>query len=251
LPDLILSPASMARLMPLFVLIDAGGGILDAGPTLIKVLGDGVIGRPFLSVFKIDRPRSVKTLDAMRARQGTKIALSAQEASGETVLLRAMPIEPENGGDSLLIDLTFGANFSDVVTRNNLTSADFRPSDLTIDLLYTFETQRALLKDSEDLAAALTKAKVAAEDIAMRDLVTGLANRRALHHQLEDLLSGQTGGEPHALLLIDLDKFKAVNDNFGHAAGDAVLQNAADCIETAAGPDGFAARIGGDEFALE
>lgn len=149
-----------------------------------------------------------------------------------------------------LIDLNFGANSAEFVKRYSLTSTDFRPNDLSIDLLYTFEIQRALLKDGEDLTAALKLAKAEAENIAMLDSVTGLANRRALHTRLDETLLGQHGSGPFTLILVDLNKFKLINDDFGHAAGDAVLQHTAQCLAKVAGGTGFAARLGGDEFAI-
>ncbi len=81
---------------------------------------------------------------------------------------------------------------------------------------------------------------------ATRDPLTGLRNRRGLLELLQR--SAAEGG--WALVLLDLDGFKAVNDLRGHARGDAVLSGVADSL-TAAAPDGaLVFRLGGDEFAL-
>jgi diguanylate cyclase (GGDEF)-like protein len=81
---------------------------------------------------------------------------------------------------------------------------------------------------------------------AMRDPLTGLRNRRGLVELLQR--SAAEGG--WALVLLDLDGFKAVNDLRGHARGDAVLSGVADSL-TAAAPEGaLVFRLGGDEFAL-
>jgi diguanylate cyclase (GGDEF)-like protein/PAS domain S-box-containing protein len=85
---------------------------------------------------------------------------------------------------------------------------------------------------------------------ASHDALTGLHNRRAFEGHLAEALAlvGQ-GGEPRALLYIDLDQFKLVNDTCGHSAGDDLLQEIAAIMRRGAG-DGFLARLGGDEFGL-
>lgn len=85
---------------------------------------------------------------------------------------------------------------------------------------------------------------------ASHDTLTGLANRKALLHRLERLVSGTPRERPAALLLLDLDRFKPVNDLHGHAAGDAVLRMVAQAISTCLRAADMPARLGGDEFAV-
>nr|WP_246329635.1 EAL domain-containing protein [Chthonobacter rhizosphaerae] len=85
--------------------------------------------------------------------------------------------------------------------------------------------------------------------LAFTDGLTGLANRTAFRRALEDACRSQSDGS-FALILCDLDRFKAVNDGFGHAAGDALLQEMARRISSVVRPDDFTARLGGDEFAV-
>src|SRR3954452_16699300 len=80
---------------------------------------------------------------------------------------------------------------------------------------------------------------------ALTDQLTGLGNRRRLLADLEEVLAY---GEPHAVVIFDLDGFKRYNDAFGHAAGDALLARLGDRLHHAVGPDGTAYRLGGDEF---
>jgi diguanylate cyclase (GGDEF)-like protein len=82
---------------------------------------------------------------------------------------------------------------------------------------------------------------------AMTDIVSKLPNRRAMRHALRAL---QGGRAPHALALIDLDGFKAVNDSFGHAVGDQLIRIIASLIKEYAGENSQLARLGGDEFAV-
>ena len=90
---------------------------------------------------------------------------------------------------------------------------------------------------------------------ALHDPLTGLPNRALLLNRLEQALgrrrpSGRTDGPGVAVALIDLDRFKSVNDGLGHAAGDVVLQAVAQRLAAAVRPEDTLARFGGDEFAL-
>lgn len=83
------------------------------------------------------------------------------------------------------------------------------------------------------------------------DQLTGLPNRRLFLDRLDQaLLRGQRSGLTHAVLLADLDRFKALNDNLGQQAGDEILREIARRIGLVAGPSVTLARFGGDEFTL-
>lgn len=84
---------------------------------------------------------------------------------------------------------------------------------------------------------------------ASHDPLTAMPNRAAFDEQLDRRIrSAQRLGERFALLFVDADNFKGVNDSFGHTAGDVVLVALSDCIKETLRPGDFAARIGGDEF---
>jgi diguanylate cyclase (GGDEF)-like protein len=85
---------------------------------------------------------------------------------------------------------------------------------------------------------------------ARTDELTGLANRRALLHQGERVLAFATARRPAALLLLDLDGFKEVNDSLGHHAGDELLRQIGPRLQSALRPGDVLARLGGDEFAV-
>jgi diguanylate cyclase (GGDEF)-like protein/PAS domain S-box-containing protein len=85
---------------------------------------------------------------------------------------------------------------------------------------------------------------------ASHDRLTGLPNRAQFTERLEALVVGARPVRPFALLYVDLDHFKPVNDSFGHDAGDHVLLAVAERLQAAAGGDSFVCRLGGDEFAV-
>jgi diguanylate cyclase (GGDEF)-like protein/PAS domain S-box-containing protein len=88
------------------------------------------------------------------------------------------------------------------------------------------------------------------QQAALHDELTGLPNRRLLHDRLEHALRRTARGGHIAVLICDLDGFKRINDNYGHAVGDDVLNLAAQRLIFATRADDTVARIGGDEFAI-
>lgn len=102
------------------------------------------------------------------------------------------------------------------------------------------------------LSGKLSRNSVAKDQIiseAQRDPLTGLLNRAALMRQLKLALREAEQSETAlAVLFVDLDRFKFVNDTFGHEVGDALLINIAECIKANTRKNDFAARLGGDEF---
>jgi diguanylate cyclase (GGDEF)-like protein len=87
--------------------------------------------------------------------------------------------------------------------------------------------------------------------LAAHDPLTGLTNRASLNDRLGVLLARETLLDaPVAVLCVDLDRFKAVNDTLGHPIGDALLKKVAERLRTAAGDGNVVARLGGDEFAI-
>ncbi len=100
----------------------------------------------------------------------------------------------------------------------------------------------------------ITERKLTAQrlvEIAEHDALTGLYNRRRFHEELDRMLAvGRRHGEQVALLSFDLDGFKAVNDRFGHQAGDRVLVGVAEGVAAIVRRNELLFRLGGDEFAV-
>jgi diguanylate cyclase (GGDEF)-like protein len=94
------------------------------------------------------------------------------------------------------------------------------------------------------------KAEAQVEFLAHHDSLTELPNRRLFTDRLDQAITRAVSGHACALLCLDLDGFKDVNDRLGHAAGDALLKNVAMRLKDLIRADGTAARLGGDEFAI-
>jgi len=99
--------------------------------------------------------------------------------------------------------------------------------------------------------AELLEREMKTEWLAQHDSLTGLFNRRMFEQKIEACLKEvYENGTPQALLFLDLDKFKVINDSAGHLAGDTLLQQIASLFESSIGKDDFVARFGGDEFGI-
>jgi len=109
------------------------------------------------------------------------------------------------------------------------------------DGLATLATEIALALETVDLNERLSHQ-------AFHDPLTGLANRRLLAERAREAF--HTSGDQLALLVLDLDSFKLVNDSLGHAAGDQMLVDIAERLTASLPPAHCAARLGGDEFAV-
>ena len=235
----------LEQLCPMFVLLDGAGRIERVGPTLEKLRPDVTMqGQYFLELFELSRPRAVTTMQGLLARSGAKLHLKFRDAPRTE--LKGL-IVPSPVGAGAVVNLSFGISVLDAVRDYALSSSDFSPTDLTIELLYLVEAKSAAMEASRKLNIRLQGAMIAAEEQAYSDTLTGLRNRRAL-----DFVLGRAvvGNERFALMHLDLDFFKQVNDTLGHGAGDHVLQSVARTMLEEVREADTVARVGGDEFVI-
>lgn len=240
-PDLTLNQTAIARLMPMCLVLDAQGQIVAVGPTLAKVLPQPQpIGAPFETVLTVRSPAAVVSIADLTARAGERLHLTI---GGLACRGLAVPL----AGGGVLINLSFGVGLMEAVRQHALTDADFAATDLAVELLFQVEVKTAVMDELRSLNLRLQGAKVAAEEQALTDTLTGLRNRRALDLVLAGLI-GQ--GAVFGLMHLDLDFFKQVNDTLGHAAGDHVLRAVAAVLRAETRATDTVARVGGDEFVL-
>jgi diguanylate cyclase (GGDEF)-like protein len=192
------------------------------------------------------------------ARQPTMLTL---EPSAENGLNAA---EQRFAADLALIvkllqgHITANAGYSESLARANADLPQLNtPDEIRAVVMTLIEENRKIQTKMDELSTSLDdsvnkieklRSNLAeANDKAMRDSLTGLGNRRFFDEELELSLKDDTA---LCMLMCDLDRFKAINDKFGHAVGDMVLKQFADILNAAARRDDFAARVGGEEFAL-
>ena len=140
---------------------------------------------------------------------------------------------PPDGQNTAAMALDLGAN--------DLIEAGADPEETAHRIRTQIERKRQSDRLRESVAAGLR--------LAMTDPLTGLHNRRyALPHLARIAERAETAGRQFAVMVLDLDRFKAINDTFGHAAGDAVLVEVAERLKSNLRAVDLLARIGGEEF---
>lgn len=225
---------------PMHVELAPDGTIRHLGPTLARILPTAR-GRIFTDLVAIQRPRGARDMAGLRRLAGCKLHLALRAPPGTGLKGVLVPL-PDGGA---VVNLSFGIAITEAVHDFSLTAADFAATDLAIEMLYLVEAKSAAMDASRRLNQRLQGAKLAAEEQAYTDALTGLANRRALDRLFARLA---LAGVPFALMHLDLDYFKQVNDSAGHAAGDHVLRHVAAILTGTIRQGDTALRIGGDEF---
>ncbi len=183
------------------------------------------VGTPWAQAWRTGRPVVAETVDDLRG--------PLREAAGDLGLQACwvMPVvvPPD---DALLACL---------VVWRDLSGAPWVSHEVTL--------QRA--RHLVALAFERRHAEARLLHAALHDTLTGIPNRSHFFERLgETMASRDEAAAPVAVLYLDLDGFKPVNDTHGHAAGDAVLREVSDRIGGALRPDDIVARLGGDEFAV-
>jgi diguanylate cyclase (GGDEF)-like protein len=140
------------------------------------------------------------------------------------------------GGDQIFATLD-AANES----TSRLRLSDSRLLDCTLRSL----SSGGFVLSLDDVTAYVRNA-----ELAERDALTGLSNRKAFRDRLKERLTHEDTGFPTAVLYVDLDRFKAVNDTLGHLVGDTLLKKVAQRFKSVLREGDILARLGGDEFAI-
>ncbi|MDB5536990.1 MAG: diguanylate cyclase/phosphodiesterase [Devosia sp.] len=212
-----------------------------AGIVPIHNVGQSVRGRPlFLIAYRYLDGSALDALSRDQGLNGVRFARSSDpEANEVTFQIEATatnePIgfiiwTPELPGSKVVVSMMPALTISALII-----------SILLGGLVFLLRKTLAELQDSEQKA----------RHQSLHDILTDLPNRALFAQRLEDTISQHDTGAPPAIVaLIDLDKFKAVNDTLGHAAGDELIKSVASRISILVGGVDTLARLGGDEFAL-
>ncbi len=255
------------RLASQRALLDVNETLLAAGdPTaVLERIADGlrsVVRYDNLTIYRIDRARGLRT--AVLARDRYAEVILAEEIPigsgltgwatehGEPLLAndahldpRAMniPGTPVEAESLVVVPLRVGGEVIGTLNAGRMGEAGAHFSADEFELIKLFAGQASIaLQTAEALQAAALRAE--------RDALTGLRNHGAFQADLAALLAGGEGGGPvpFALLMLDLDGFKAYNDGRGHPAGDRLLRRVADALPRHVRSQDIVFRYGGDEF---
>lgn len=173
---------------------------------------------------------------------GVSYGLTALPAAGRIpLLLIIVPVSVTAvvSGDAQFAWAAFGLVVVSALTMRLLEMHNRHLTDLI--------KSRSMIAHQQILAECAHQEAIVA---ATTDFLTGLPNRRAFVAAIEAAIAAKTDGVPFALGLLDLNRFKAVNDTFGHEAGDRILQHVASRLLVEIGSKGLVARLGGDEFGI-
>lgn len=243
---LTLGQDALDRLMPMHLCMAQCGRIHFAGPTMRKLMPPGAQGVEDIFV-KARGGETGHLIGAIQAAgPGERLALHLRHH--RHLMLRGHVVAPGFGG--LLLNFGFGVSLSDAVAVFGLTEGDFAPTELALELMFLQEANRAIQTELARFNRHLMLARQDAEREAHTDALTGLLNRRGLQAAMRNALDPRDGMGGFALLHLDLDNFKQVNDLLGHTAGDRLLGEVARVLGRAVRSRDHVARIGGDEFVL-
>jgi diguanylate cyclase (GGDEF)-like protein/PAS domain S-box-containing protein len=218
-----------------------------------------------------EHERIVLANSAFAERMGrTPVSLMGVKASGlgwkspdpESVLLNypwreAIRDARTSTGTRLRFDPEEGASISFAVNASPILDGWEKPKGCIV----TFDDQTELEQKSAALEAAYIEIEKSRDEIQLhnqelevlskRDPLTGVANRRAFMEWAEnELVAAQTRGARFSVLMCDIDHFKRINDNHGHAAGDDVIKSVADLFATEVRGSDSVCRYGGEEFCV-
>ncbi|MFC4292232.1 EAL domain-containing protein [Sphingorhabdus arenilitoris] len=202
----------------------------------------------------------------------TPILINATDRNGKFLFMNSYQSqlfgkEPDQLVGKPLSDI-LDSNFAEQETRRNIVVLETGRATTSYEQKYvsdgvdlTFHCTKSPLTniDGQTIGVLTTGVDITARKfaeehrthLALHDMLTGLPNRVLLSERMRTTIDDCVkNGKVAALLLLDLDRFKIINDTRGHQAGDMLLRQVADRISNLVGPRDFAARIGGDEFAI-
>ena len=242
-------------------------GIFEHSPIALQVYrADGhslLVNRAFLDLFGGGPPPEYNVFNDSVLEKAGFVAMIRRAFAGETIFVGAHwydPREMEN------MEVKVGRRRGLEVTLFPLRDASGEiqfigqcTKDVTaeLELRTTLETLRLTdcsleqkVTELQQEIANREKAESHIRHLAYHDTLTGLPNRLFLKERLDEMLSAHDGPGSLAVLFVDLDRFKVVNDTAGHVEGDRMLSNVAQRLADVSGKDDIVGRIGGDEFVV-
>jgi diguanylate cyclase (GGDEF)-like protein len=223
--------------------LEAAGATPGADAALVTVAGAGGVGKPIVATLGLSADEAERQAIAgpPDGRQVRSVAISydyPEPANGD---VESHVNEPIRAGLAVPLPAETGSvGMLTVFTRSSSNS-------------FSSESRSDLERLAERAGPAIENARRfrEARQLADLDALTGLHNRRFFHDTLaREVARAHRYERRLALIIFDLDDFKAINDRIGHLAGDAVLADAADVFRSVVRTSDIACRVGGDEFAV-
>jgi len=204
-----------------------GGRLLDVNPAFASILGYASPSETLRVVNRTSIPEALY----VDADARTELLRRVQEHRGRWASIEVLGRRPDGGVVTTLLQVRL---LDEYHGEQNVLEG------FLIDISERKQMEQAL-------QAALDEVR----ELTLRDHLTGLHNRRHLEERMDiEIAAAQRYREDVAVIMIDIDHFKVVNDTYGHSAGDALLQNLASTLRKEVRPDDILARYGGEEFVL-
>lgn len=221
-----------------------------------------MLGKPLVLVVD-DDPDKLSLLEAALTMAGYEVRTARD---GREALAEIVSFQPDLVVSDVMMPRMNGYELARTIRENPQTkfipiilqtAAGLKPED---ERLGSEVGALGYFTDPTDLDLLLSRARTllefkayldTCEEDALTDHLTGLANRRRFERQLErEVARTMRYGHPFCLLMLDIDDFKQVNDNYGHLAGDKAIKCLAKALQQGTRGIDLAARIGGEEFAI-
>jgi diguanylate cyclase (GGDEF)-like protein len=233
-----LNPELLETAFPFHVAVDRQLRVVQTGASLQRLVAGPRVGESLASLFKIATPKLAITFEALARSTRSLVVLRSTERP--ELVLRGQVLHDVEA-DCLIFVGSPWVTSTSAFAALGLTLSDFATSDAVVDYVLLLQNQATALAEARDLADQLSHQ-------AFHDELTGLPNRSfALDHLQREL---DPTRHAVAVLLLDLDGFKAINDSYGHTVGDEVLKVVADRLRAVSREGDIVARFGGDEFMI-
>ena len=234
---------------PFHLVLDQQLRIRQAGRTLRRLYPDLADGVQLAEVFEVTAPR-VPARFATYATLPRELFLLRSRTDAD-LILRGQMLHDDGARVLFFLGSPWVTDTSTFTTLG-LTLNDFATSDPAVDYAVLLQNRNSSLTAAKELAGRLEQTAKELQHQAYHDALTGLPNRAYFTDRLGHILNhlDPATGETVSVIMFDLDGFKAVNDGYGHSAGDELLNVVAGRLRQVATHVDLVARFGGDEFAM-